>query len=111
LEGLGADGACPECGRAIAESLPGRRRGTPAQRSASLGALARTVRLAVRSVRSPRVLWDDARVGDGADGRIKGLLLMFAAVLVAAHWLLVQLHWADPGAVIAEHGWWSFLVL
>lgn len=98
LEGLGADGACPECGRAIAESLPERRQGTPAQRSASPWALGRTVWLAVRSVRSPRVLWDAARVGDAVDGRICAMLLITASLFVAAHAAILRVPeviWGD----------------
>lgn len=95
LEGLGAEGVCPECGRPVAESLPGRRRGTPAQRAvrgrqlARTGPLLATVWQAVRSVRSPRVMWDEARVGHAADEQTKGTLLLYAATLVVG-WILLM---------------------
>ncbi len=42
VEGLPADGACPECGKAIAESLPERRVGTPWQRRQTRSSLVHT---------------------------------------------------------------------
>lgn len=42
VEGLPTNGACPECSKAIAESLPERRVGTPWQRETTCGGLIRT---------------------------------------------------------------------
>lgn len=88
VAGLDPAGACPECGRPIAQSLPQRRRGTPAQRDPSLGAILRTARMAGVGRAS---LWDEVRVGDRADNRMRSTMLRCAALATALHAVLVGL--------------------
>jgi hypothetical protein len=92
IEGLDPAGACPECGSPIAESLPQRRRGTPAQRDPSLGTVLRTAWLA--GVDRGR-LWDEVRVGERADDRMRRTMLRLAALMGALHAVLVSalLNW------------------
>lgn len=102
IEGLGLAGHCPECGSPIAESLPQRRPGTPAQRSARPGRLLRPqpiLRTAWMAVTDRGRLWEEVRVGDPADDRIKGSLLLYAAILVSSFLLIVSLAESGPG-------WW-----
>lgn len=47
IQGLPESGNCPECGRPVADSLPSRRIGTPAQRSRRPSALAATWWMAI----------------------------------------------------------------
>lgn len=59
LAGLGEEGACPECGTALAESHPKKRAGSPAQRARGLTALWRTNIGVLRS----RAVWDGVSLG------------------------------------------------
>lgn len=52
---LPREGNCPECGRAIADSLPEHRVGTPWQQKRGFGNWARTVAMVARR---PRVVWE-----------------------------------------------------
>jgi predicted RNA-binding Zn-ribbon protein involved in translation (DUF1610 family) len=56
---LPREGKCPECGRAIAESLPERRVGTPWQQKRGVRSWARTAAMVARR---PRTIWDTIQV-------------------------------------------------
>lgn len=58
IEGLPTEGACPECGKAIVESLPERRVGTPWQQEPSVRSLLSTWSM---TIRRPRQTLDRAR--------------------------------------------------
>ena len=90
IEGLDPAARCPECGSPIAESLPQRRAGTPAQRDPSLRSLLSAAWMAVTN---RRALWEQVRVGDPADRRTGRILLLIAGALVAGH--LVVLYAVD----------------
>lgn len=82
LMGLEDSLACPECGRAIAESRPNHRRGSPWQRSPGPFAWARTL---WQLVRRPRQLFSQVHI----DRRWRSLLtlnLVLAAVVIVAPW-------------------------
>ncbi len=68
IEGLPHEGACPECGKAIAESLPERRVGTPWQRGPSMVSLFAT---AWFTVRHPYGTLDVMRAGEAANRRLR----------------------------------------
>lgn len=59
VDGLPPAGACPECGKPIAESLPARRAGSPWQRSRTIPAAAATC---WAMWTSPRRVFDDAAI-------------------------------------------------
>ncbi|MFI4896500.1 MAG: hypothetical protein ACIARR_01600 [Phycisphaerales bacterium JB059] len=84
IEGLDTGGACPECGKAIAESLPERRVGTAWQAGRSPSSLVRTW---ARSVRQPRRTLDLIRI-DGGDGRS---LARWTALVALPLWPVVML--------------------
>lgn len=84
IEGLDPEGACPECGKAIAESLPERREGTAWQAGRSPVSLLRTWG---RSVRQPRRTLDLIRI-DGKNGRS---LARWTALIALPLWPLVML--------------------
>ncbi|MFG0284287.1 MAG: hypothetical protein ACF8R7_07675 [Phycisphaerales bacterium JB039] len=87
IGGLDESGACPECGRPIAESLPQRRRGTAAQIEPTLGALLRT---ALDTALHRRAIWREVRIGFPTDDRMRRALLFGAAALVAMHASILQ---------------------
>lgn len=84
IEGLDPDGACPECGKAIAESLPERRVGTAWQQRPSPTSLLRA--WTITTLRPRRTL-DTLRV-DGANG---ARLARWTALVVLPLWPLVML--------------------
>ncbi len=87
LRGLSADGACPECGKPIAESDPARRTGLPWQNERSVGMWLRTAAMiALRPKHGFQQLRIDrvASVGRAAD---RWHLVSYAC-LVGALWLL-----------------------
>jgi hypothetical protein len=91
IGGLEARGACPECGRAIAESLPSYRHGSPWQRRPGLWSLAATDYLVLRRARDVfgRVRID-ARSGVG----LALLNCVAAAMMLVAPWSGVMI--GDP---------------
>lgn len=64
IEGLDHESACPECGRAVALSLPERRAGSPWQRENSRRAYIRTCVLVLGR---PRSCWDELLIGRDDD--------------------------------------------
>ncbi|MBO6738875.1 MAG: hypothetical protein JJ916_03355 [Phycisphaerales bacterium] len=66
IEGLDQSGNCPECGKAIADSLPERRVGTPWQQSPGVGSLVRTWLMTLRHpLRTLDVMRINEREGTG----------------------------------------------
>lgn len=63
LAGLEHDGACPECGTPIAESLPSNRVGSAWQRKPGIRSLVATNLLVLRQ---PRAVWSEVAVGVGS---------------------------------------------
>lgn len=59
IDGMDVARVCPECGRAVGESLPGRRAGSPWQQQPGVRAWTRT---ALGVLRSPRGGWAAVRV-------------------------------------------------
>jgi rRNA maturation protein Nop10 len=84
LSGLPADGACPECGRAIASSAPSARPGSPWQ-------TARTGRSWVRTnylmLRRPGAVFDRLRVDRKHALPLLMVNLLLAGALLAAPWV------------------------
>ena len=92
VEGLESSGACPECGKAIAESLPGVRMGSAFQRGTGLRGLLRTVLdMHVR----PRRVFREMRVVPGRDSGLTASACLVSA-LVTTYAVLM------PAFVIAE---------
>lgn len=79
VEGLPTDGACPECGKAIAESLPERRASTPWQREPSVPNLLGTWVLALAA---PRRLLDTLTVAGNQDTMLEKMCAWCAVVPV-----------------------------
>lgn len=78
LEGLPAEGVCPECARPVALSRPERRVGSPWQRKPSLMNWLRTGWVVLRH---PRSCWDEVRIEPGgSDGLLTANLLVAAAL-------------------------------
>lgn len=66
VEGLDPTGRCPECGKSIVESLPGRRVGTPWQQKRSVKALVRTWWMTLRHpLKTLDILEFNSEGGDG----------------------------------------------
>jgi predicted RNA-binding Zn-ribbon protein involved in translation (DUF1610 family) len=83
LGGLSTQSPCPECGQAIADSLPARRPGSPWQKRPGLFALIQTNWLAIRN---PEALFRSIRM-DLRSGLWLALAnSIFAAVLIIAPW-------------------------
>lgn len=83
IEGLPTEGACPECGKPIAESLPERRVGTPWQQSRSVGNLARTWRV---SLLHPVQTLDVLAESPLSDRWLRRWTTLAAALLLSAGW-------------------------
>ena len=85
IDGLSSDGggdaACPECGTAIAASLPSRRVGTPWQRRPGLAAWAQT---AGHVLRRPVGVWSAVQVQSPTWRRMRAFNLVSINCLVAA---------------------------
>lgn len=80
VEGLDPAGACPECGKPIAESLPERRVGTPWQRARS----ARNwIRTAQRTLTRPNRTLAELEIEPHRSGQLRTLYILTAAMLLA----------------------------
>jgi predicted RNA-binding Zn-ribbon protein involved in translation (DUF1610 family) len=88
VEGLATQGACPECGKPIAESLPERRLGTAWQRG---GSSRRLLRTAVDSLLAPSrslsVMRIDLDSSRSLARRSCGFALPFWGVLMLLTWI------------------------
>lgn len=82
IEGLPTAGACPECGKPAAESLPARRTGTPWQQRRAPGTLVRTWWL---TLRHPLRTFDTLRLDEI---RLFGMVLPTLLLCSAACWLI-----------------------
>lgn len=83
LEDLPSDGACPECGRSIASSLPEARPGSPWQQRPGFFTWARTGWLVLRR---PSQLFDAIRITPSRGGWLLVLNHLLAGALLAAPW-------------------------
>lgn len=78
IEGLATDGACPECGKPISESLPERRVGTPWQQRPSFVNLLRTWWM---TLRHPKRTLDVMAFDDGGGDRLMQITCLVGLVL------------------------------
>jgi hypothetical protein len=83
IGGLPRHGACPECGGAIAGSLPERRRGSAWQQRRSLWALVRTN---VGVLRRPREVFGVARLDVWSGVWLAVINCLLSAMLLVAPW-------------------------
>lgn len=83
VDGLPTDGACPECGRPIAKSLPERRVGTPWQRSPTFRNLLRTW---AWTLLHPMRTLDALSEVPGHDRRLRRWTTIAAALLFSLGW-------------------------
>lgn len=93
---LPREGNCPECGRAIEESLPERRAGTPWQQQRGAAHWTRTV--AVMAL-TPKEVWRTVRVHAGSSWTLLFLncaLSGFGVGVVVAFWKLVNIEETGP---------------
>ena len=93
---LPREGNCPECGRAIEESLPERRVGTPWQQERGAAHWTRTV--AALSL-TPKDVWRNVRVQAGSSWTLLFLncaLSGFGVGVVVAFWNLVNIEETGP---------------
>lgn len=81
IEGLPGDGACPECGKPISESLPEARVGSPWQQGARQSSWVRT---ASALVRRPRETFDRVRIERVRSDELLLRSLLLAAIIMAA---------------------------
>ncbi|MBY0260968.1 MAG: hypothetical protein K2Q20_01400 [Phycisphaerales bacterium] len=81
LDGLDDDVACPECGKAIRESMPRRRVGTPWQQRRGFDDWVLTVWLVMRH---PRGVWERVQVRSETWWRVRAFNLVSINCLVAA---------------------------
>ncbi len=87
VEGLDVEGACPECGKGIVESLPERRVGTPWQQKPGVGSLVRTWWMTVRHpLRIVRIM----RADTPQAGVLRLVPIVTASALVNGSVALVQ---------------------
>lgn len=105
LEGLDERGACPECGRPIAESLPSARTGTPFQNLPSWSGFAAHCRMLAGR---PAELFGKMRVADDRDPGIAGDAFNLAAFVTLAPviwraWLEL-LDGPSPAAIVLSLG-------
>lgn len=108
LDGLGASAACPECGLDVAESLPGRRGGTPWQRRPS-GASWRATNAAV--LRRPRELFGGATMERRRSLRLAHINIALAAVVIAVGWTVqVGRLGGEPG-LLAGMAWFALAIV
>ncbi len=71
---------CPECGTGIAESLPGRRGGSPWQRGASLGSWLSTI---VAMIRRPTATFGEVIVSESRAGVLLSVNVLLTSLLLA----------------------------
>lgn len=81
MDGLDDDGACPECGKPIRESVPRRRVGTPWQQRWGFDDWVLTVWLVMRH---PRGVWERVQVRSETWWRVRAFNLVSINCLVAA---------------------------
>lgn len=99
IESLPPHAPCPECGRAVASSLPGQRAGTPWQNRGTLRSLVQTW---FRTLTNPRATFDSARPATRASEQIGSTVLvaailpMLAVALVMSGRQLIDLIWHRP---------------
>jgi hypothetical protein len=77
VEGLPTEGACPECGKPIAESLPERRTGSPWQRDPTVRTLFVTW---IVTLTAPRRLLDNLSITEERDGKLANICAWYAVV-------------------------------
>jgi hypothetical protein len=97
--GLPRSGACPECGRPIARSVPAARRGSPWQRRSSLFTLAETN---WEALRRPRTLFAMVRPEIGSGIGLLAMNAVMAAMMLVAPWSGVLI--GDPLRRAAARG-------
>ena len=91
LRGIDPQQACPECGRAVSDSLPGRRAGLPWQHQMGLSTWLRT---AAKVLRYPQASFQEMRVG----GPNLGARLYLLSMACASGLLVVPFYlWTHPG--------------
>jgi predicted RNA-binding Zn-ribbon protein involved in translation (DUF1610 family) len=83
IEDLPPEGNCPECGLAIAHSLPQRRAGSPWQQRPGLFSWARTGWLVMRH---PAMLFGAIRIEPARSGRLLVINHVIAGAFLAAPW-------------------------
>ena len=83
IGGLPTGGACPECGRAVAKSLPSARRGSPWQQRMSLFYLAETNWAALRR---PHELFASVRPRWRTGAALLAVNCVMAAMMLVAPW-------------------------
>jgi hypothetical protein len=99
LAGLPEDARCPECGRAVRNSLPERRLGSPWQRGPGLRAWFETAALPLRG---PVRMWEVVRV----QGLLRNDLFAMVTLIVVAYVPAVAT------GIVAEFGWaWWWVVV
>jgi len=102
-------GACPECGRALAASMPGHRPGSPFQRAprAGAGVLLQTW---WHVIRRPRGVWEEVRGADSGElaSRMRTLRLWTNAAAVLGVIVLLAAM-AMLGAKIGPSAWRGLL--
>lgn len=88
IEGLPSDGACPECGKPISESLPERRVGTPWQQWPSLPNLLRTWWM---TLRHPKQTLDLMQFDEELSNRQLALTCLAGLILWPVLWVMSQI--------------------
>lgn len=81
IDGLPADGPCPECGRSVRSSQPESRKGTAWQQHSTWSSWAST---GGSVLRHPRRTFDEVRLGAGSDRRLLTRNVLLSASLAAA---------------------------
>lgn len=98
IEGLPTTGVCPECGRPIAASLPGRRLGSPWQRGPGIrGWLAGAAAIA----RQPAASWEDVRIEERRTTSLLITNLAIAALAATGSLIPGPISRAGPGHALA----------
>ncbi len=101
IEGLPTAASCPECGKPVAESLPGSRPGTPWQVRRSLTSLVQT-NLAL--LRRPRAAFELMRIERAGSLRLLLTNLLLAAILISSPWVGTLI--GDPARSARTSGPW-----